>query len=130
MIRIISSVLILAFVVIFAACNDNSISSSKDIVFPDKDVSYINHVYPLMKLNCSYGGCHSDETAAGGIVMTTYTSFFMTPGLVVIGNPTGSRLIQVLEDKVPHMTYFYRGNINQNHIDGMKLWIKEGAKQN
>lgn len=119
----------LVVVGILSACSSDSISSSADIVFPDKNVSYNQHVYPFLKLSCAYSGCH-DESAAGGVNMNNWVGLFATLQLVVPGKPDDSRLIQILDDKLPHMTRFYRGNIKANHIKGMRVWIAEGAKLN
>lgn len=124
--------LLLYFVCIWLlnSCTETIGTNSKDIVFPDTNVSFQLHVYPFLKLNCSYAGCHSDESAAGGVILTNYTTLFQTPGMIIIGEPDKSRLIQIVENKLPHFTYFYRGNITENHKKGLRQWILEGAKNN
>ena len=119
------------FAVVFIACNNNLINNLDQVVFPDKNVSYQNHVQPFILLACAYQGCHSDETMAGGRSMTTYTALFetMNIGLINPGNPDGSVLIQMLEGKLPHNPYVY-WNVNDNHKKGMRQWIQEGALNN
>jgi len=115
---------------IIYACTETIGTNSKDIIFPEENVSFQFHVYPFLKLNCSYAGCHSDESAAGGIILTSYGTLFSSPGMIIIGEPDKSRLIQIIENKLPHFTLFYRGNITENHKKGMRTWIIEGAKNN
>ncbi len=122
--------LALCFVLLVGWGCDNSISNSKDIVFPEKNVSFNQHVLPFLTLNCGYAGCHSTESQAGGIVLTYYPSLMSALGVVVIDNPNASRLTQIIEDKVPHLTDFYRGNITENHKKGIRTWISEGANNN
>jgi len=119
----------LSLIILFA-CTETIGTNSKDIIFPDENVSFQFHVYPFLKLNCSYAGCHSDESAAGGIILTSYSTLFASPGMIIIGEPDKSRLIQIIENKLPHFTLFYRGNITENHKKGMRIWILEGAKNN
>ncbi|HOK15204.1 MAG TPA: hypothetical protein PK007_09835 [Candidatus Kapabacteria bacterium] len=123
--------IILSFtIIIFYACTETIGTNSKDIIFPEENVSFQFHVYPFLKLNCSYAGCHSDESAAGGIILTSYSTLFASPGMIIIGEPDKSRLIQIIENKLPHFTLFYRGNITENNKKGMRTWILEGAKNN
>lgn len=42
---------------VFMGCPD-SISSPKDIIFPEKDVSYTAQVEPFLNLTCAFSGCH------------------------------------------------------------------------
>lgn len=122
--------LVFLSIILFCSCSETIGTNSKDIIFPEKNVSFQQHVYPFLKLNCSYAGCHSDETAAGGVVLTSYITLFQSPGMIIIGDPDKSRLVQVIEGKLPHFTYFYRGNITENHKKGIRQWILEGALNN
>ncbi len=114
--------------VIISACSWTT--GSEDIVFPEENISYMHHVKPFLTMNCSYSPCHSDYNRAGGYAFTEYWTLFEASGFVVPGNPDASRLIQILENKLPHFTYFYRGNIKPEHIRGVKRWIETGAINN
>ncbi len=120
---------VLAFVTLMfvASCGDSAVTSSKDIVFPSKNVSYLLQVEPFLKVTCAYQGCHSNETRAGNISLADYNSLVSVAGLIIPGNPDASQLNQMLEEKLPHpgLTYLYRGNDNQ--IKGMRIWVAEGA---
>ncbi len=126
--KIIASILTIAMIIVIYAC-ENSISSVKDIVFPPNNVSYISEVQPFLRYTCAYSGCHG-YNAAGGISLTDYFDLYKTPGLLIPGNPDQSLLMQILENKIPHTTYFERSQITNNHIVGMRTWIIEGAKNN
>jgi len=108
---------------------ENALNSTKDIIFPDKDVSYIQEVEPFLRYTCAYSGCHG-YSAAGGIVLTDYFSIMKNPGLIIPGNPDQSYLMQIIDNKIPHFTYFERSQITPNHISGMRIWIGEGALNN
>lgn len=119
----------LVLFIIAVGCGDNSISSIDDIVFPEENVSYQKHVEPFMHLTCAYGSCH-DVSGFNGDDLTTYFAMMSSTGLIIPGKPESSHLIQMLEDPWRHPVFFYSSKINQNHIDGMKKWIEEGAEFN
>lgn len=112
-----------------SACGDDLLTDPRQIVFPDKNVSYINHVQPFLHLSCTYSGCHSSESRAADIDFTAYFEFISKPGLVVEGTPESSVLAQVVDNKLPHRESF-QSRITANHIQGIKTWIAEGAKNN
>jgi len=122
----------LFFVII--SCDNQPVINDKDIVFPDSNVSYQNHVQPFMMLKCAYRGCHSREDRAGGRDMTTWFALFETEnvGLVIPFEPVRSRLVQILKAEPPHQGYFtfQKGYFSENHINGIITWIKEGAELN
>lgn len=120
---------ILVVTIIVQACNSKALTNLDDIVFPEKNVSYLHQVEPFLRFTCAFVGCHG-YTAAGSIVLNDYFEIMKVPGLVIPGNPNQSTLIQILEDKLPHFTYFERSKITANHITGMRTWVAEGAKNN
>lgn len=123
-------ILVLAFY-IFVAC-DNQINSPDDLVFPEKNVSFFEHVQPFLKYYCAYQGCHAPETRAGGKWFSDWESIIHTDnlGFVVSGNPDGSRFVQIIEGKsLSHFSYI-RYDIKDNHIQGIRTWILEGARNN
>lgn len=122
-------VIMLSSIILFYACNSNALTSLDDIVFPEKDVSYLHQVEPFLRFTCAFVGCHG-YTAAAGVILNDYFEIMKVPGLVIPGNAEQSSLIQILEDKLPHFTYYERSKINQNHITGMRKWVDEGAKNN
>jgi hypothetical protein len=130
--KAIISVLIISIIFFVISCSDNVITNPEDVVFPDTDVSFLNHVQPVIIYNCSPQGCHSDNTAAAGLRLTDYLSYFdsgVALGLVVAGKPDNSRLIQIIEKPEYHMPFLY-WSFNNNHKSGIRKWISEGAKNN
>ncbi len=126
--KIFVGVLILLFVggVIFSACTWTS-GGQEGLVFPEKDISFLLHVQPFLQQNCSYSPCHGNEMA-GGIRLVEYYQVISVPNFIHPLNPDISRFVQILEERgVSHYTYFYRKNITENHIQGIRQWIKEGA---
>lgn len=126
---LLSAVIILSVTFWLAACGESPVSGP-DITFPESDVSYSRHVEPFMKKTCAYSGCHGGALPAAGIYLGDYFEMTKYPGMVIPGKPDQSRLIQIIEKESNHFTKFYRGDIDQNSISGMRTWIAEGAKFN
>ncbi len=123
--------LLLPLLLIFSllGCDTETITRPQDIVFPDSGISFQRHVLPFFQLTCTYAGCHDEQTKAGDIALTSYFHLWEKPGLVIPGDPDRSLLVQVLEGQLPHPPAF-QAHITQNHIRGIRQWIKEGAKDN
>lgn len=111
------------------SCGNSLASKPQDIVFPDSAVSYSKHVRPFLGLACAYSGCHGDDLPAAGIRLTSYSSFFESPGLILAGKPDQSRLILIIEEKLPH-SYSFQNRISASQKRGMRTWVAEGAKDN
>lgn len=125
---IIPSIAILLLISALYGCSESSTyPNGENIIFPDSNVQFTNHVLPFLRYNCAYAGCHSGFSKAGGVVLDDYFEIMRNPGLVIPGNPDGSIIVQILEYRLPHLTYFYRGSITDNHKRGVRQWIKEGA---
>jgi len=126
--KVVVSILIIFFIagVIFSACTWTT-GGPGELIFPEKDVTYLHHVRPFLELNCSYSICHSEYNFAGGIALVEHHQVMWVPNFVISGNPDASKFVQILENRVTHFTRFYRGNITENHIQGIRQWITEGA---
>ena len=112
----------------FSSCGD-TINPEK-VEFPEQDVSYIRHVEPFMRANCAYYGCHGVNSP--GEEISDYFTLITALSYIVPGKPNNSLVNQILEGRLPHPgTYpVYFGNITDNQIQGMRLWVEEGAKNN
>jgi len=102
-----------------------------DTVIPSSNVSFGKYIQPLLSVKCTSSGCHSDESRAAGLSLTTWTNVHI-PGIVNDYEPSTSRLVWAVEGQLgaTRMPPFGYPALNQNQIDGIKTWIKEGAKNN
>ena len=123
----------LLLLLISVACDD-SLSSEylDDIVIPSSDVSYNEYIQPVLNVKCGTSGCHDDGTRAGDYSVSNWANV-VYPGVVDPGNVETSRLVWSIEGLgVPIMPPI--GSIvrplTKNQVDGIKTWIKEGAKNN
>jgi hypothetical protein len=115
----ICAVLIILFTLqgVLSGCTSSTgITQPQDVVFPDSNVRFQQHVLPLLQLGCAFNGCHA------------YFSLYQTPGLVIPGKPESSVLVQVIQGILPHT--FPLQSINANHKKGMATWVREGANNN
>jgi hypothetical protein len=108
------------------------ITDPSQIVIPASNVSFERNLLPLFNLTCNAAGCHSSDSRAGGVALTSYFEVvFNRPGLVIAGKPEQSLLAQIMDianaGRPPHLQSF-QNRITQNHINGVKTWIREGAK--
>lgn len=113
----------------FQSCDSTGPDISK-IVFPEENVSYMHHVEPFMKYNCAYLGCHGINSP--GEELSDYNYLLAANSYVFPGNPDASLVIQILEKRLPHPAMYpvYFGNITPNQIQGMRVWVAEGASNN
>ncbi len=128
--HVIITLLLITIVMLNYGCDNTTSSGDSNIVFPSEKIDYIQHVQPFLKFNCGYSGCHSSFTKAAGLSVDDYFSVMSYMGLVIPLQPDASTIVQILENKLPHSVFFYRGNITQNQIQGLRKWIEEGALLN
>lgn len=116
-----------------SGCNgDNATNDISKIVFPVTNVSYTQHVKPVISANCALSNCHGPVTGPNATPMYDYYTLVQDTrnlGLVWPGQPEVSTLVRVIEYTQIHYPN-YTWNINQNQRDGIRVWIKEGAKNN
>lgn len=118
-----------ALLLSLGACDDSGTRPGDEIVFPDKDISYMAHVQPFFDLRCANYGCHEDQTRAGSISLTSYVAMTERPGIVIPGDPESSLLLQKIDGRLPHPINVPI-IINSNQLAGIRQWIVEGAKNN
>ncbi|MDP4220589.1 MAG: hypothetical protein Q8916_11075 [Bacteroidota bacterium] len=108
-------------------CSSSDITSANDIVFPATHVSFKAHVEPLFAVSCTMSGCHDmPRSTNNGVDLTSWTGVRATN---VINQPgdTMCGLMQVVFGRE-----FHNGplNLNENHRQGLKQWVIEGAQNN
>jgi len=115
-------------VIILFSCDDTLTSNDVDqIIIPDKNVSYAEHIDPVLRLKCATSGCH-DEYRAGGFSFLLWT---FTREAVVENLPNNSPLYLSVGGPLPTMPPIGRGiPLTDNQVKGIKTWISEGAQNN
>ncbi len=126
--QLIHRILFLCCLCGFSACAEGIITDPRQIVFPESNVSFGQHVLPLMNVSCAFSGCHGSSPARN-IRLTTYTDILSFPGLVLAGRPQQSTLSLVMDGSIPHPPSF-QASLTANHTNGIKTWIREGARSN
>ena len=130
----INSVFVISFagIALFQACEDTLLDSKiPDEDIPESDVSFQEHVQPIMTARCSQSGCHDDITKAGGYSVTSWSNI-THPGIVDPYNPNTSRLMWRIDPGFgfPIMPPISYGYLTDNQITGIETWISEGAHNN
>jgi hypothetical protein len=118
----------LPFLLIFGC--DDSTGPVSDILFPDTNVSYSLHVQPLFTQTCTFSGCHNDASRSGNLSLTNYQNATQPIGVIVAGDPDGSRLYQRIQGIGGPRMPLNRAPLNDNQINGIRTWIQEGALNN
>lgn len=106
--------------------------SPSTIVFPLSGVSYHYQVQPLFDQACNYSGCHGSDAPPNLVKLTSWGELITTgagSGVVVPGQPETSTLVLRIEGRGARMPPSGLP-LNQNQINGIRIWIAEGAKNN
>ena len=126
--------LVLAQILVaLSSCKDTITDPDQpiDVVFPDSNVSYSQHVEPLFQQGCAFGQCHGSNSAGSlNLESPSYSKLMSRPGLVVSRESNNSVLVQRLDGSLQPRMPLNRTPLNQNQIKGIKKWIDEGAANN
>ncbi|MFA5804623.1 MAG: c-type cytochrome domain-containing protein [Melioribacteraceae bacterium] len=117
---------------LIAACDDTiNISDIDNKIIPSSNVSYSQHIQPVLTAKCARAGCHDDQTREAGLSLTSYSNTTQSYLVVAPLLPQNSKLVWSIEgtsgNLMPPLGY---PPVTKNQIDGIKTWIKEGAKNN
>lgn len=86
---------------------------------------FVQTISPIIQSNCATAQCHDAVTHKEGLSLTSYASI---KSLVKVGNPDGSKLIQVLnasgEDKMPPSP---KNPLTAQQVASLRNWISKGA---
>lgn len=122
---------IFIFAVAFG-CDDTVSNNGKDI--PDSNVSYSRHIQPIFNLKCATSGCHDDQTRAGNLSLTSYGNATADNLIIVPYHPENSILVWAITGESGYGPMPPLGApvppLSDKEIQGIKTWIKEGAKPN
>jgi hypothetical protein len=116
------------------ACDDTiTVDNLDKKVIPTSNVSFSQDIYPIFQVKCAYSGCHSGSSPAGEIDLTSWVNVTAYPDVVYPGDPSLSRLVWAIEGTagISRMPPTNTGLVlTPDQIQGIKTWIKEGAKDN
>ena len=113
------------------SCDDTLTADDvNNIVMPDSNVSYAEHIAVVFEFNCNR--CHNPSQREGGVDLSTWSGIVADPRIVFPGSDSTSVLVWTIEylPNVSPMPPFNFGQLVQNHIQGIRTWIREGAKNN
>lgn len=92
------------------------------------EVSYAQHIAPIISSNCAFSGCHGDS-AYVRLSLTKYTT--LINGGINPGHPEKSKLYKKLksldDDIMPKKPY---NPLTDKQIQLIYVWIGQGAKNN
>jgi hypothetical protein len=113
-------------------CDDTLTTEQIDnIVMPDSNVSYAEHISIVFELKCV--SCHNTSLREGGVDLSTWSGIVADPRIVFPGSDSTSVLVWTIERNragFPPMPPLQYPGLVLNHINGVKTWIREGAKNN
>ncbi|MCX7875740.1 MAG: hypothetical protein N2321_06155 [Melioribacteraceae bacterium] len=117
---------------VITSCDDTVTNQEIDkIIIPASNVKFSEHIYPVLRVKCNTATCHNSRDRAGNLSLDSYSDVVSDPLIVFPGLPQNSKLVWAIEGRVispmPPIGY---PPLTKNQIDGIKNWIKEGAKNN
>jgi hypothetical protein len=125
------SILLVTIIVILISqnCDDSLTSTDIDnIVMPDSNVSYGRHIAPVFEVKCV--PCHNDGRSDGGVNLSSYVKATSDLSIIFPGSDSTSILVYTIE-RIPPYSPMPPGEwLKRNHIDGIRIWIREGAQNN
>ena len=119
--------------IIFSGCKDTITGDQIDkVVIPSSNVSYSKYIQPVLTVKCI--NCHGVSETDGGVNLTSWANTTLNYNVVSPGYPDNSSLVNVIEGSagfppMPPLGSPY-ASLNTNQVNGVKTWIKEGAKNN
>ena len=117
----------------FMGCDDTTTNSQVDnVTIPSSNVSYAKYIQPVFSVKCTYSGCHDDNTKAGGLSLTSWSGTTSGYKDVIPGSATTSPIVWSVNGSgtkpmPPTSSY---PSMTSNQVNGLKVWINEGAKNN
>ena len=122
--------LIVASLIVFAQSCDDSLTSTEvdNIVMPDSNVSYSLHIAPVFEFRCVQ--CHNSSRKEAGLDLSSWSTATIDPSIIARGSDSTSILVWAIEGLPPYPLMPPTGRMVDNHIDGIRTWIREGALNN
>lgn len=123
-------VLIATSLILFAQSCDDSLTNSEvdNIVMPDSNVSYSRHIAPVFEVRCVQ--CHNSSRKEAGLDLSSWLDATSDPRIIARGSDTTSVLVWAIEGIQSTPLMPPQGRMKENHIQGIRTWIREGALNN
>jgi len=130
-------VLVLIIFLILAACSKDPNAPEKEIILPESNLNYVEHIQPLLIVKCgNRSGCHSSYDPARGLDLTNYQLLINhdvdgNVRLVIPGQGISSFLYNILREPLLTTTRMPKDEpaLSANNQEGIRIWIDEGAPQ-
>jgi hypothetical protein len=119
----------------FTGCDDTLTTENVDNKpIPLSNVSFADHIYPVLQVKCAFSGCHAQPNPADGIDLSTWAGVTADPNIVFPGEPDLSRLVWTIDPSVSGVSKMppvgYAKPVTLDQLRGIKTWIAEGALDN
>lgn len=97
---------------------------------PDS-VYFENEILPMLVSNCGQPGCHSQDSAEDGVIMTDYWSIINT-GDIELDDPFDSDFWEVLTETDPddQMPPPPNDPLSSEMLNTIETWLQQGAPNN
>ncbi len=127
--KIYIALIVASFLLLSQSCDDTLTSSEVDnIVMPDSNVSYSKHIAPVFEVRCV--PCHNSSRKEAGLDLSSWSSATLDPAIIARGSDSTSILVWTIEGLPPYPLMPPTGRMKENHIKGIRTWIREGALNN
>ncbi len=115
----------------FLSCGKDASTNPGEIDFPEKDLSFSQHIRPVLLNRCAFSGCHSSRSKAGGLDLQKNPPVFQSAaGQVVIPfDAAQSLLFLLLSNSVNGISRMPIGGspLSDAIKKAVETWIDEGA---
>lgn len=125
------------FALIYFGCKDNiTVADLDDRDLPEKNLSFAEHIHPILNVKCSSSGCHNSQDRAGSLSFENWATTTSDAGVVFPFEPQNSRIVWSIEGQsgvqpMPPIGYPPLSiRPGKDQIEAIKQWIKEGALNN
>lgn len=110
-------------------CDDTITSDDiNNLVMPNSNVSYAQHIAPVFEVKCVT--CHNSSRKEADLDLSSWVTATEDPSIIFPGSDSTSILVWAIEGYPPYPLMPPNERLKQNHINGIRIWIREGAKNN
>jgi hypothetical protein len=128
--RLLVIFLIFTTIFILLQCKKNS-TQAEEFVYPDSNLSFMNHIQPIFQRDCATSGCHTSSSPQNGLDLETLTPTFQSINgpVIITFEADQSRLYRVLIADYMGISRMPKGRapLSTAKITAIRTWINEGA---